>query len=375
MMKLDPILTKAVRFARKGKYNEAIRVLEPEVVRYHDSFRYYYILAVSYLHTKDFGGALTYFKRAREIKMRDPQALLGLAVLYLRRGDSGRAVDFYLEVQEIQPKNKTAKKALNIIRKHSDSESLALFNDSGKIKSLFPPFPDAPLSPSDILLSALSVAGGLGLIFFILLLSGVFSSRDSDRAGFTDSALERTERTEPVQVGGSFRFVLTRQQILDDYEKGRIFFTERRDEAARLELNRILESNASESIKNKARMLISFIDLDVPGFDTLKDRFSFVDVCRDPIVYRNCHVIWRGMATNLQMEDNTTSFDLLVGYDTRNTLEGIVPVHFDFSIPVNLASPLEVLGRIVPSSAVQGAGLYLEGVAIHQASSLGGRRQ
>jgi hypothetical protein len=62
------------------------------------------------------------------------------------------------------------------------------------------------------------------------------------------------------------------------------------------------------------------------------------------------------------------SFDLLVGYDTRKVLEGIVPVNFDFSETVDPERPLEVLGRIVPISASGGEGVRLEGVALHQAA-------
>jgi len=85
-MKLDPILTKATRAVQKGRYADAIHLLESEAVRYHDSFRYFYILATSCLYAGDFGGAYTYLKRAREIKMRDPYTLIGIAALHLRSG-------------------------------------------------------------------------------------------------------------------------------------------------------------------------------------------------------------------------------------------------------------------------------------------------
>jgi tetratricopeptide (TPR) repeat protein len=85
-MKLDPILTKATRLARRGNYDGAIKTLEPEVNRYHGSLRYYYLLGVSYLYTGVFGAALTYFNLARKVKMRDTSVLLGLAVLYLNLG-------------------------------------------------------------------------------------------------------------------------------------------------------------------------------------------------------------------------------------------------------------------------------------------------
>jgi tetratricopeptide (TPR) repeat protein len=145
-IKDDRILLKATRFIGSRKFGEAIRLLEPEVVRYHDSFRYYYLLAIACLRSGDFGGALTYFRRAREIKMREPSVLLGLAVLHLRRGETDRAVELYLETLEKDPKNRRAKKALQVIRKRGDPEALAAYLETGKVEALYPPTPTAPLS-------------------------------------------------------------------------------------------------------------------------------------------------------------------------------------------------------------------------------------
>ncbi|MCL2374658.1 MAG: tetratricopeptide repeat protein, partial [Treponema sp.] len=108
-MKLDAILTRAVRFARKKKYDEAIKTLEVEANRYYGSPTYYYLLGVSYLYSNIFGMALTYLRLAADQKkMRDPRALLGLAALYLNHGDTDKAVDLYLEIQTIDASNKIA---------------------------------------------------------------------------------------------------------------------------------------------------------------------------------------------------------------------------------------------------------------------------
>lgn len=372
-IKLDPILTNAARLLNRRKYGAAIQLLEPEVVRYHDSFRYYYILAVSCLYLGDFSGAFTYFKRARDIKMRDPSVLLGMGVLFLRRGDTARAIDFYLEVQELDSRNIKAKKALEFIKKHGDPENLEALAESGKLIKLYPPLPKVPLTFGDIIIPAagIIILIGLGLgMFFMLKNPGAFS-RVPQRSGFDLANLEREDRAEPVQVGGSYRYVLTRQQVLDTYDEALKLFTDRRDEAAKVRLNRLLESNTSETIKNKARILLSYTE--VPGFDTLKDRYSYSDVYKEPWLYRDCYVIWRGTATNINMLERGTVFQLLVGYDTISILEGIVPVEFDISIPVDAGPPLEVLGKVIPASSgeSQGIGIILEGVAIHQSGNIG----
>jgi hypothetical protein len=238
--------------------------------------------------------------------------------------------------------------------------------EAGKLKKIFPPLPVSSFTPRQLILP-------LAAVFFILLafgvvfagVNGVFSKKPS-REGAGQTLLEKTETVRPVQTGGSYRYVLSSRQVLDTYEKARRLFMDYRDEAAQVELNRIIESNASDPIKNKARLLLGYTN--TPGFDTLKDRYSYAEVNVDPVLYRDCFVIWRGMAANVDNQEQSTSFDLLVGYDTRRVMEDKVPVHFSFAAAVDTEQPLEVLGRVTLAS---GSGdsriiIRLEGTAIHQ---------
>jgi hypothetical protein len=370
-MKLDPILTKAVRLARSGKYEGAIRTLEAEVNRYHGSFHYYYILGVSCLHTGDFGGALTYFRLAREVKIRDPLAILGVAALYLRRGETDKAVDFYLEVQELDEKNRIAKKALRVIRKYS-GDTFSAWLESGKLPSLFPPIQFAGFSWKEITVSAAALAAALVICFGILVkfqvLPNPFAKR-GDRPQMSEFILSREVRKQLVQTEGSYRYELTEAQVLESYEKSLSLFSFYRDEAAKININRILESNASEGVKNGARLMLSYTK--TPGFNNFiqSDNVSYSEVFKEPWLYRDVHVIWKGMATNVETIQSATRFDFLVGYDTRKTLEGIVLVEFGRAVSINSEQPLEVLGRIVPVGSSDG-GIRLEGVAIHQSGLL-----
>jgi tetratricopeptide (TPR) repeat protein len=369
MMKLDPVLTKAVRFARRGRHNDAITLLESEENRYFGSFTYNYLLGLSYLHTGVFGAALSCFKRAREQKMRDPGVLLGIAALYLNHGDTDRAIDLYLEVQDLEEHNPIVKRALRVIRKNGGAENISAWIESGRLHTLFPPLPKT--SPGSVLLrcagiTALLCSVVLGLAQFDIYLFPFLEP--PRREGTADTGLVKDEIDAPMQTGGSYRYVLTKNEVLQLYNDGRKLFTSYHDEAARVSLNRILESNAAEAVKNRARTLLSFME--VPGFDTLRDRFAYGEIIREPILYRDCHVIWRGMATNLRQLQNSTSFDFLVGYDTRRTMEGIVRIDFNFAIPVNPERPLEILGRVVPVSTEKGEDIRIEGIALNQAGLL-----
>ncbi|MCL1813213.1 MAG: tetratricopeptide repeat protein [Treponema sp.] len=353
----DPILKKALVLTRRGKYDDSIKLLEAEVFRYRDSYSYYHVLGLSCLYGGDINGAFTYFNRAKKIKFREAPTLLGLAVHFLNRGETDRALDLYLEVQDIEPGNKTAKRALKVIRKYSGTEEFNAWLVRGKLTSLYPPIPRTGISikPVPILIA------GLFLGTVIVVIIGFRQIPAFQRKGMDDSLLEKTERENAVEMGGVFRYVFTVDEVISLYNKARQLFNNHHDEASKRELNRILESNASSAVKNKARLLMSYME--PPGFDTIKDKFSYSEVASDPLLYRDCYVLWRGSAANVRNSPNMVSFDFLVGYDTRTVMEGAVSVELDFPAEINTSETLEVLGRVIPLSSDK---FKLAGTGIHQ---------
>jgi hypothetical protein len=257
---------------------------------------------------------------------------------------------------------------LKIIRKYPGPENISAWIDSGKLPVLFPPLPKLPFPASRVMAAviilALLGAGVFGAVKMGILHPGAALTRDEPE----EIKLLREEQDAPMQIDGSYRYVLTRKEVVDTYAEARKLFTSYHDEKAKVKLNHLLESNCPEPVKNKARILLSYMD--VPGFDTLKDRLSYGEVIGEPALYRDCYIVWRGIASNLNLGQNHTSFDLLVGYDTRRTVEGIVRVDYDFAIPVNPERPVEILGRIIPVIGEKGAEIRIAGTALNQAGLL-----
>ena len=356
----DPVLKKALVLTKRKKYDDSIKLLEAEIFRYQDSNSYYTVLGISCLYAGDFGGAFTYFSRAKNIKFKDSSALLGLAVLFLRRGETDRALDLYLDILDIDPKNRTAKHALKIIRKHGGAENFTAWLARGKITSLYPgiPWTGFTLKPIPLIIFGLAIVTITGVVIGSKRLPAF------QRKGMDESILEKQDRENPVELGGVYRYIFTVDEVISLYDKARRLFNNRNDEAAKRELNRILESNASAAVKNKARLLKSYTE--TPGFDTLKDHFSYAEVASDPLLYRDCYVLWRGSAANVRISPDMVSFEFLVGYDTRTIMEGAVSVELDFPAEINTSQALEVLGRVIPLSAVD---FKLAGTGIHQTPS------
>jgi hypothetical protein len=358
----DPILNKALGMARRGRYGDAIKMLEAEVFRYQESFRYYHILGLSCLYAGDFGGAFTYFNRAKNIKFKEPGPLLGLAVLFLRRGETDRALDLYLEIQEGNEKNPLVQRGLKTIRKYGGTEGFSTWLETGKLSALYPPLPAVPGAWKRLIPGALIVVAAAALVFGVIF--GIVKRPKTERSGLAGTVLLREESSQAVELGGSYRYILSSGEVLSYYNEARSLFNSYHDEGAKRNLNRILESNASGAIKNKARLLMSYTE--IPGFDTLKDHFKYAEVFAEPVLYRDCYVLWKGSAANLQNDENSITFDLLVGYDTRKVMEGAVSVSLNFPASIDTTLPLEVLGKIVLLKGSNGEPFMIEGAALHQ---------
>jgi tetratricopeptide (TPR) repeat protein len=367
-MSVDPVLNKAAILAKRRDYESALKMLKDEEDRYYGSFRYYYLYAVICLYSGSFVEAHENFNLARRLKIKDSSTMLGLAVLYLKRLNTGQAVDYYLDVQEMDPGNKIAKKALDVIRKHSSSEALSDWMTPQQLTKLFPPIPGPVINFFTVSKAVLILTAAFFLVYGILMIFNLAPNPFvRDQRPHTEFILSSEERNDPVEVGGLYRYILTRDQAISLYDRALALFIDHRDEAAKINLNRILESNASEGLKNRARLLLD--NMEVPGFDNFRraDNPTLANVRSEPVIYRDVHVIWTGMATNVEVTDEYTGFYLLVGYDTRRVLEGIVPVIFYSPVAINTERPLEVLGRIVLTSSSE---IRLEGVAIHQSGRL-----
>ena len=172
--------------------------------------------------------------------------------------------------------------------------------------------------------------------------------------------MDSNERKYAVDMEGSYIYVLTQSQILKAYSDAQTYFNAHRDNAAQVEINRLLSSNASFSIKQKSRLLMDYFE--EPGFDNIQDIYSYAQVKQEPLLYLDCWVVWKGMPANIQTGTYSTAFNLLVGYDTKQILEGVVPVFCDFVSKIDPDRPVNVLGQII----IKDGTVCLKGKGIHQ---------
>jgi len=323
----------------------AIQTLNEKRQVYEESFDYHYTLGLAFLYAGDTGSAAQSFETARKIKINDANLLLAQAAIHLRRGNTERAVQYYLDILDLDPQNKDAKRALEFVREHGDYEEICRWVDDGRIELYYPPLGVNPRKVRNMILVLLCGA----LVGFLAVHFWPRDFSKSERADLSSLVLS-------INDSGNAR------GIKKAYNQALEYFEERRDNAAQREVNKVLNSAASTGLKQKARSLMTYFE--APGFDNLKDNFTYKEVAEQSSLYLDCYVDWTGRASNVNQLENFLSFDLLVGYEDLKDLEGIVRVDFDF-IPdtgFDPEKPVRVLGKV----SVDGNKIVLKGRSLYQ---------
>lgn len=358
-MAKNPLDEAQILFRRKA-WGKLIQLLEPLEAVYRDNLRFLYILGTAYLHAEDIGAAFSCYRRGRQIDFRNVPIMTGLSAVLIRRGESDKAVQLYIEILERDSRNRLARRGLDYLRKNEPDIDEINPRRNKRLKKLVYPQPDwQPVRLFSII--------GLVVVTFILLLywpslRTLLTERSDTRPEIDAIQLSELERSAPVGAEGSFKLILTGPQAISAFEQAKNLFNEFRDEAALVEINRLLFSNASSALKTKAEILRRHVR--IPSFLTLPDRFDYKAVAEAPFLYNEVAVAWKGLPANTVYSETTLTFDLLVGYHQGRQLDGIVKVQVPFEFSILEAQALEILGRIryIPE---QQPSFFLEAVAIH----------
>ena len=346
---------------RRRRFATAIKRLEAKKEIYEENFEYYVTLGIACLYVGDIGASSSYFQLARRIKLTDTRLLLGQAAIFLRRGDTARALQYYLEIKENDPLNKTADEAMEFIRVHGNYDTICRWVDTGKIEQFYPPLGSNPDK-----LAMLGIAGTafvLGCVFtFIFFPRGQqYTGPRADLSKLELSSEEKSDAKEKDLSTQSYAIVLSNKEINKKYNDALKYFQAHRDNAAQIEVNMILNSDASLAVKKKARLLMGYFE--IPDFDTISDVPSLTDVAANPAMYLDCWVNWGGKISNaITYEDGSYACDLLVGDDALAKYEGSVKVHFDAVPAVDGGRAVKILGKIV----LEDGAVSLRGRAVYQ---------
>lgn len=348
-------MKKAERTYRHRKFAETIRLLEGQVFIYRQNPRFYYLLGMACIRTGDFAGAYSYLKRAEQLDPGNLGIKAAVAIVHLKRYETEQSIRYWLEILDEDPNNSYAKRGLEVLKKRADPEGIEEVFDSGKVFRLLP-------SPGFYLPK--KVTWALGIVILGVLIASAYKfglpllKREPSRPEIALIQLDKDSSL--VDPASKARYMLTQKEISDSFQRIKELLQGYRDTEARVEMNRLLLSNATRDVREKVRSLLPY--LKEPSFLTLKTSVSYQEVIKDPYLYEGCYVRWKGRVTNVRISEKEITFDLLVGYQDQKILEGIVPVTLQFSAKVDSSFAYEVLGEVL----LKGNSIQLRGVSLHE---------
>jgi len=345
-----PVLKQAARLVKKRKFKDVIKLLEPQIFKFRNSFQYYYLLGVSCLYLDDIEGAESYLERACQMKEDHSNCLLGKAAVHLKKSEYEESIKIWLQILEHDKNNRIARKGLGILKKNIH---LSNAEESGeKVNQLFPPV-GSEVRPFPVAL-ILFIAISLVLATPLILTSLKKPRPESEDFRFPESG-------KPIlSAEGSYRYEFTQKEIKKIFEKAKEYFNQYRDNLCNVELNRIIYSNASQDLKQTAITIKAHIK--EPNFITIRDSLALSVIRKDPYLYEGCYILWKGKLANLKTTSEMISFDFLAGYHKEQDLEGIVPVTLDFAADLSNGGNLELLGQV----RLLDDTIAIKGVSIHK---------
>ena len=348
-----PLIKQASRLLRKRKFAQVISLLEPKIFHYRNSFQYYFMLGLSCLANGDLSGATSYLNRAAQLNATDVDCRLALAALQFMKSNIDETLKTWLDIIETDRKNKTAHAGLALLRK--GTQPADVYEDPKKRVTLLPlPRKNLPILPAAVVLLVLGLAAA-GAILLPRVLKPSVQTRVEAQG--LDVIIDEGPLRSDV---GESRYQLSSKEIESALENAKKLFNRYRDNLALVEINRLLHSNASENVKNVARLLKDHVQ--TPDFGDFRDNFSLAEVQRDPVLFDGCTVWWKGKIANLRVTSEKMEFTFLVGYHDEEELEGTVPVTLGFAAKIGSGDNLDLLARIAPSSD----GIALTGISVHK---------
>jgi hypothetical protein len=333
-------LKKAYSLILRKKYPQAIRFLEPKVPLFLEDELFYYLLGLSCFHTGDLGGSEFYFKRSLQVNHENVGSQLFLAVIQLKRKDQANAARLWLNILDSDPGNKYAKRGLNTLKKIKDPSGLEQFINSKDLVKLLSPVKG--LNPFFIRVTVMIILISSISAFLYLTIPHILPEKNQ-REQMTNLSLDNYVGSF-VEFEGDFVYTLSGIEIKNLFESAVEDFHNYNDNSLQVKINKLNLSNASNDLKGKISILEKLIQK--PTFVTLKSNYDYRTVQKEPLLYNNCYVLWRGRVTNVSILTDKITLDFLVGYEKETVLEGIIFTEIPFEASINQAVPVEILGQI-----------------------------
>lgn len=357
------LLKDATNAFKKGRYEETSVLLEKYCdSNIRDPFPLL-LLSISYLQTNKLISSQTALKKMMQI---DPDYSPGIqlqAYLYMKAApDLKSAMSYYVELLGRYSKDRGIRRGISVLRKtvnFSDFQRNAKLFDFVNIPRFPRTFSFTVKSKKTLtrtrynrkiyirrnkhLVIALIVLFSSGIVIAgIFVFENNFSFlREYFQSVHIDSDIAKT--VDQITVDGSGytlietiakrrtpEFYYSSDVLLNEFRQSKFLIKAGKYNEALLILNRISNSNANHSVRERADFLKNFI-INIDDREWLKINFSTVK--EKPYHYTGFSIEWTGKTANIKKHEGKVIFNLLVDYRKNNEFSGIVDVYAGYDLP------------------------------------------
>lgn len=337
------ILKEAYRSFTRKQYANAAVILEKSIQSFPDNPYPLFLLAVTRLYSADLAGANVVMEKLQRVNSSYVPFLQLRAFMGLKSAvNREQAISVYLNAIEKAPHDKLLLKGL---RQCEDLNNFASFQKNSRITDLvaikgpgivnMPEVPfrqRAKVKPSVRRSNRLVKTAAVVFVLFAAVAAGLYIAGIHIPEGIRDKVVTINSadaaKIDMVDISGSGYGLIdriNRQPVKEFYTSPDVMISEF-NEARRLMkrgefnkaaviLNRIINSNASQVVKEKCEFLVRFM---VDSDDRVYEKPDIKAIQEKPYLYRGSAFELEGKTANVKKFGNGTGFTLMVDYDGKN---------------------------------------------------------
>ncbi|HPV96729.1 MAG TPA: hypothetical protein PLZ78_02755 [Spirochaetota bacterium] len=343
----NPLLKEALRLAGLKRHEDAVLVLERLAAAAHPDPHALFLLAVEYLQSGAIGRIEPVLNRLRSLDRNYPPLVRLELFLYLKGAESAAAaLTRYIEAIQRFPNDRHIIRAVSAIRRAHDFvefQRSARLNDfvplqipTDRRRGVIPAISKPGRSrvfrrwlPAAIAVISICVFVFIGLRYGRVLVGLIDPytkrpSRDFNRIDMATIDGSRHDLIDKIRRERTPVFYYSNEEVVADFNNARSLLKKELYNEALLLINKILNSNAGFSVRERAEFLKSYtLSIEERVFEPV----AFDTVARSPYLYGGFSVEWSGTAANVKRKDGKLIFNLMMGKGPANTFTGIADVY------------------------------------------------
>lgn len=336
-------LKKGRRLIASGRYSQAVSFLVDKVPLFQKDPVYYDLIGRAYLGAGLLKDADDFLNIGLQCDPSHLDIRLVLAVTHLKRKNTSAALRVWLEILDDYPREPYASRGLKTLKRFSSPERqdrfLQKFDPLRYMPRLSSPWPGRIMAVLAVILVLLTA------VYFRDNIQRLFQ-RGEQRPGtalFSGVNKDVPETDTAAASGPDAVFDMSEREISKTLKKAMQHYRHYEDNSARYELNKILSSNAPETVQNRVKSIVE--SLGEADINTLETSYTYEEVVEQPFLYNGCLVLWKGRTANIRYEGDAIRFDFLVGFEDQTVLKGRLPVEVLFPVVME-PLPLELLAAV-----------------------------